>query len=138
MEPNEDTWERDDWDLAGAAQLEREEVLRLARHLAGQRERLRDEELAEFADLKRELRERAVAAERERLAAELATVDEARAREAQEREELERLHAEAARTSDELAARAATAEAEEQELVSERDQLGARLRELDERDRELA
>ncbi|MFY9578724.1 MAG: hypothetical protein WAQ33_05320, partial [Gaiellaceae bacterium] len=58
-EPNEDTWERDDWDLGGAVELGREEVLRLARHLAEQHARLRDEELAEFTNLKRELRERA-------------------------------------------------------------------------------
>ena len=52
-----DAWERDDWEPSRAD--DRDEVLRLARHLAAQRERLRTEELAELEELKRALRERA-------------------------------------------------------------------------------
>src|SRR5438552_12869418 len=53
-----DTWEHDDWE-APNEEVDRAEVLRLARHLAEQRERLRAEELAELEELKRTLRERA-------------------------------------------------------------------------------
>src|SRR2546430_1602452 len=116
-EPNEDTWERDDWDLGGAVELGREEVLRPARHLADQHARLRGEALAEVTDLERELRERA---------AEVAA------------RELERLRGQAARASDELAARAATSEAEQQEVDAERGHLDQRARELDELKLDLA
>src|SRR5205807_3615267 len=58
MEPREDSWESVGWE-ADAQQLERDEVLRLARHLAEQREGQRAEDLAEIEELKRTLRERA-------------------------------------------------------------------------------
>ena len=58
MEPREDSWESIGWE-AEAQQLERDEVLRLARHLAEHRERQRAEDLAEIEELKRTLRERA-------------------------------------------------------------------------------
>jgi hypothetical protein len=54
---SDDAWERDDWEPSGT-DVDRDELLRLARHLAGQRERLRAEELAELEELKRALRER--------------------------------------------------------------------------------
>src|SRR5919198_564691 len=58
MAAGDDAWERDDWETA-SEDVDRAEVLRLARHLAEQRERLRSEELAELEELKRTLRERA-------------------------------------------------------------------------------
>ena len=58
MEPREDSWESIGWE-AEAQQVERDEVLRLARHLAEHRERQRAEDLAEIEELKRTLRERA-------------------------------------------------------------------------------
>src|SRR5919199_3837781 len=84
MEPHEDSWESVGW--AAEQDLDRDEVLRLARSLAEQRERQRAEDLAEVDELKRALRERAadVAArehEVERREAELA------AREARQRGE---------------------------------------------------
>src|ERR687886_2901337 len=57
MEPHEDSWESVGW--AAEQDLDREEVLRLARSLAEQRERQRAEDLAELEELKRALRERA-------------------------------------------------------------------------------
>src|SRR5919198_1863802 len=55
-EPHEDSWETP-WEAE--QDFDRDEVLRLARHLAEQRQRQRAEDLAEIEELKRTLRERA-------------------------------------------------------------------------------
>src|SRR5437899_1497000 len=128
-EPNEDTWERDDWDLGGAVELGREEVLRLARHLAEQHARLRDEELAEFTDLKRQLRERAAGA---------ATAEAEQQEVDAERERLEQRARELDELKLDLAARAATSEAETEALAAEHERIEARGREVEERERRVA
>ena len=69
-------------------------------------------------------RERELANERERIAT--------------ERRDLERLHADASRTSDELAARASEAETADQELAGERERLAALQVDLQERERAVA
>ena len=69
-------------------------------------------------------RERELANERERIAT--------------ERGDLERLHADASRTSDELAARASEAETADQELAGERERLAALQADLQERERAVA
>src|ERR671930_597158 len=56
-EPHEDSWETSGWETE--PDLGREEVLRLARQLAEQRQHQRAEDLAEIEELKRALRERA-------------------------------------------------------------------------------
>src|SRR5919197_4928019 len=56
-EPHEDSWETSGWETE--PDLGREEVLRLARQLAEQRQHQRAEDLAEIEELKRTLRERA-------------------------------------------------------------------------------
>ena len=60
MEP-QDSWESTGWEEAWAQQddLDRDQVLQLARRLAQQRERQRTEDLVQIEDLKRALRERA-------------------------------------------------------------------------------
>src|SRR5690242_14978031 len=58
VDSDQDAWERDDWQTP-PEDVDRAEVLRLARHLAEQRERVQAEELAALEDLKRTLRERA-------------------------------------------------------------------------------
>jgi hypothetical protein len=57
VEPPEETRDAEDWDAAD--DVEREQVLQLARRLAEQRERQRTDDLVELDELKRALRERA-------------------------------------------------------------------------------
>src|SRR6266516_5728659 len=61
MEPREDSWESIGWDASSAQKddVDREQVLELARRLAEQRQRQRSEDLVQIEDLKRALRERA-------------------------------------------------------------------------------
>jgi len=61
MEPREDSWESIGWETSPAERddVDREQVLELARRLADQRQRQRAEDLVQIEDLKRALRERA-------------------------------------------------------------------------------
>src|SRR5439155_10530207 len=61
MEPGENSWESIGWEASSAQQddVDREQVLELARRLAEQRQRQRAEDLVQIEDLKRALRERA-------------------------------------------------------------------------------
>src|SRR5438876_9051849 len=61
MEPREDSWESIGWETSSAERddVDREQVLELARRLAEQRERQRAEDLVQIEELKRALRERA-------------------------------------------------------------------------------
>jgi DNA repair exonuclease SbcCD ATPase subunit len=71
MEPREDSWESIGW--AQQDDLDREQVLQLARRLAAQRERQRTEDLVQLEDLKRSLRERAADVARRELEVEQRT-----------------------------------------------------------------
>src|SRR6266581_6373854 len=82
MEPREDSWESIGWDASSAQKddVDREQVLELARRLAEQRQRQRAEDLVQIEDLKRALRERAADVARrelevERRARELDEID---------------------------------------------------------------
>ena len=61
MEPREDSWESIGWETSSAEpdDVDRQQVLELARRLADQRQRQRAEDLVQIEDLKRALRERA-------------------------------------------------------------------------------
>src|SRR5438876_10833641 len=61
MEPREDSWESIGWETSSAERddVDRDQVLELARRLAEQRQRQRTEDLVQIEDLKRALRERA-------------------------------------------------------------------------------
>src|SRR5689334_25118240 len=74
-EPREDSWESIGWDPAWSQtdDLDREQVLQLARRLASQRERQRSEDLVQIEDLKRALRERAADVARRELEVEQRT-----------------------------------------------------------------
>src|SRR6266508_5253762 len=74
MDPK-DSWESVGWEAAWAQQeeVDREQVLRLARRLAEQRERQRTEDLVQIEDLKRVLRERAADVARRELQVERRT-----------------------------------------------------------------
>src|SRR5690348_16684017 len=74
-EPREDSWESIGWEAAWAQQedVDRDQVLQLARRLASQRERQRTEDLVQIEDLKRALRERAADVARRELEVERRT-----------------------------------------------------------------
>ena len=69
MEPGHDSWESAGWEAAWEQtdELEREQLLGLARRLADQRRRQQSELLAELEELKRGLRERAAEVARREL-----------------------------------------------------------------------
>src|SRR6266540_3475965 len=71
----QDSWESAGWEAAWAQQeeLDREQVLQLARRLAEQRERQRTEDLVQIEELKRALRERAADVARRELEVERRT-----------------------------------------------------------------
>src|SRR5436189_2068265 len=75
MEPREDSWESTGWESARARQeeVDREQVLQLAKRLAVQRERQRSEDLVQIEDMKRALRERAADVARRELEVERRT-----------------------------------------------------------------
>src|SRR5438067_3706617 len=117
-----------------------EDVQGVAAEALATREAALEQRAAELAARERELKERdeSLRQQSDELKRESERLTEERERVASERRDLERLHADASRTSDELAARAAEAEAAEQELAGERERLTALQADLQDRERALA
>src|SRR5690242_1532531 len=148
MEQHEDSWESAGW---LQDDLNREEVLQLARRLAAQRERQRTNDLVQIEDLKRALRERAADVARrelevERRTRELEGHEEAPRRTLRFRRaekpavDEDRAYAEelAARRDSELEERTHAVEARERELAERETALLARQLELEEAEPALA
>jgi hypothetical protein len=109
-------WESSDWDAGGRRPdggPDRDELLSLARHLAEQRERQRDEDLAEIEELKRSLRERAAEVGRRELEIE------------RRRRELDELAAKARNGRRSLRSRRPAPSVDDDELNREREQAAA-------------
>jgi chromosome segregation ATPase len=151
-EPREDSWESIGWETSWAEKedLDREQVLQLARRLASQRERQRTEDLVQIEDLKRALRERAADVARRELEVERRTreLDEPetprrtlRFRRAEKpAADEDRAYAEEllARRESELEERVQAADARERELQEREAALLARQLELEEAEPTLA
>jgi len=117
-----------------------EDVQGVAAEALATREAALEQRAAELAARERELgkRDESLRQRADELARETERIVDERERIATERGDLERLHADASRTSDELAARASEAVTADQELAGERERLAALQADLQERERAVA